>query len=160
MVSPGNYLARVDSGTLTNEDKPCVVIQLTITHSADNGEWSPVSEPFERRMYWYLHGKAEEHTYNKLDLLKWEKNFGNMRFDIEQIVVKCSHEEYKGQTKERWDLHEYSGGGEIRPADSKSIAEFNSRYKAFRGSPVPAGRPATPPKPATQPSESADEAPF
>lgn len=144
MTPEGTYSAEIVCGTLSDDGgKPHVVIQLRVTHVAVDGEWQPLNQPFDRRLYWYLHGNAEDHTMRKLAMLGFQGKFESMEFTEQSAAVRCSHETYKGQDRERWDLDNY-GGGEVTPADERTVLDFNARWKNRQKASKPKGKPVAP----------------
>ncbi len=178
MMNANNYFGKVRQGVLgtaKNEKKtPYIAVTVTLTHEAGNGEWVEII-PVDRTAYWHLSDAAWPHTIKRLATIGFTRDFDAIAFvgDAVNIGVEwvCSHEEYGGKTRERWDLANYGGETEhIAPAVDQ-IRKFNARLKtAQAASGAPSGPPPGPPQstqtPAGAPLDSdgqpfdADDIPF
>ena len=151
------YYAAIDSGTTTTAKtgNPQIVIQLTITHQSIAGTWKPVDHE-QRRMYISLTDDAWPYSEPKLNHLGFNGSFTKPQFEMKGVSVTCKHEDYKGQQKERWELADFGGGGELTQADEGTLRRLNAKWKAT-AAPAPAPT-ATPSSPPSEPS--GDDIPF
>lgn len=147
----GTYAASIVSGVLgtSKAGKPQVVVTIEVTHIANGENWAEIA-PFQRRLFWSFSENAAEYTYKKLERVGFQGNFDTMTFSEHGVVVECRHETYENKVGDKWEL-EGSGGGEIQPADQKTIMDLNARWKNRHGAPKPTGKPAAPPARAAAP---------
>ena len=128
-IQPGDYYAKLVGGTCsdTKSGSSQVVVEFEVTAVEMSGEWKDC-EPFKRSMYLSLSDKAWKYTEKKLLALGFNGDFGaGMDFEKKEFEVCCKHEEYQGETQERWDLDSWGGGAKERSPDS-TIEKFGARW--------------------------------
>lgn len=148
MVEPGNYLGILKGGQVCKtktKGSLQVALAFNITQIASGGEWQVLPEFFDRTLFLSLSGGAVPYTEDKLLVLGFNGNYGNMEFTVEQVSLNCKHGSYDGQAREEWELAEWRGGGspELTPASDNDIKLLSAQWKAKH--PTPAGK--RPPEP-------------
>lgn len=109
-----------------------------------------VDENTRRSAYLYFTDATEDQSMQQLADLGWDGDTKEPKIDEKYyteycLPMRCEHEEYKGQMRERWRLPGL-GGGKPAPDDvaSRRAATFRSRFGKSKR-PPPAGAPSTPP---------------
>lgn len=146
----GIYLGTlVEAGVDEVGDKKSLRMYLSynITHQSDGEDWQEVEKPFTRDIALWLTEKAFAGTMELLDQMGHNGDFVEPEFgndDVrENAQLECSHEEYEGKTKDRWELVEYRSGFQRKKADDKTLRQLQARAKTWRsGKKPPAGKPA------------------
>lgn len=130
-MQPGNYLGQLVKGIVSESQggKPQAAITFNVTHAAVDGQWQEI-EHTERMLYLSMAGGAKPYTKKKLQTLGYESvenvdGEPRIRFAAsdEAVELVCKHEPYNGETKERWDLASWGGGG-AKPAGDAAAMEF------------------------------------
>lgn len=133
----GDYDVRITSqrfGT-TESDNPffAITFQPTAKIDMETGDRIDCGGPV-RTMRLFLSEKAAPHSIKKLRSLGWTgSSFGDLNpesgehhsFVDQTVVVRCKHEEYKGQPQEKWDFP-HDGGLEIKPLDDKGMRKLDA----------------------------------
>jgi len=126
---------------------PCMYLTYEITHISDGKDWTPLERPMRRDVKLWLSETAYDNTYDILESMGWNYDFDRPVFANENVnnaILECAHEEYKGNTNDRWYLNEYKGFS--RQALPKEVlrklnARMNTR-KATATKPAAATPPA------------------
>jgi hypothetical protein len=157
MMEAGNYYAQLVKGMASQSSKgtPQIVLTFQITHFAVNGQWEDIDQPTQRTVYLYCSDAAWETTHAKLTTLGFNGKFNDeMDFSPEAksgIELVCAHETYEGKPKEKWELANWGGGFEHKPADADTVRKLAARWKKTvqtapksAAAPKPAGKPKPP----------------
>jgi len=157
LMEPGRYTARIVGAVLAQDDgkSPAVVVQTEVI--ADKS--GPIT-PVQRRIYLYLSEAAKPYTLEKLEALDFNGDFESPSFGTAAVedgtTVICKHDEYNGETKEKWDFA--PKGGLPSKADNSVIKMMNAEWKNWKkqsgGTTTPAKKPAAP-APAKPPTPAA-----
>ena len=124
---------------------PQVAVAFDITHHAVAGQWIELSSPIERSMFLSLHANAKAYSQEKLRMLDFNGDFDEPILTTEGVRLTCSHEEYEGKSRDRWELTAYEGGGDYKPekTDADTIRTLNAWWTATQGD-KPTGAPSAP----------------
>ena len=131
MQQAGTYsgtLTRASLGKASN-DSLQAVLRYNITHVEVDGAWQEI-EPLERTVFLSFNGKAKDYSKKKLEAIGFEG-----KFDGEEMVIPatatsltCKHDTVNGETKERWDIANWGGGGGGKPADDADLMTFQALW--------------------------------
>lgn len=133
----GDYDARITAqrfGT-TETDKPffAITFQPMAKIDMETGDRIDCGGPV-RTMRLFLSEAAAPHSIKKLRSLGWGgSSFAEINPESEEhhsfveqtVVVRCKHEEYKGQPQEKWDFP-HEGGLDIKPLDDKGMRKLDA----------------------------------
>ncbi len=152
MMKATNYYGKVRQGVLgTSKEKqtPYIAITVTMTHEAENGQWVNIPDT-DRTIYWHLSDAAWPHTQKRLEAIGFTGSFDAIAFAGEAVDSgvqwTCTHEEYQGKTRAKWDLANWGGEKEHTPPATDQVRKFNALWKSdHAASQVPAGKPGPPP---------------
>ena len=161
MIPEGTYIGTITSAVLgvSKKNNPELVLQIAVQ-----------SEPPARRtIRWYFTEACEKYTQDKLKALGFNGDFDQPMFNDAAAVTgvewNCTHEDYQGEMKERWELASW-GGAAAEKAPADVIRKMTALWKSKNGAskPVTAPAPRTTPKappaaPATSPAPAAPVAP-
>ena len=134
MNAQGIYYGKpVETRYFTPEGKPAnLSIKANVTHIMEAEAWKDVT-PFETNIYLYTSEKAWPWTSKKLKLAKFNGDFGDPKFEGDAngcIQLQCKHEQYNGETKERWDLSLGApDGGNSKPSE-EAVLQMNAKWEA------------------------------
>jgi len=145
-MNEGRYLGTCkDLGMDTSVNKTLLLdVIFEVSQIASNGNWEQVS-PFDRHVRIYLSPAAWPMSQQKLDSLDFNGDFRNPEITTEWVELICKHEDYKGQTRERWELAEWGNQERLAPPDDE-LRKLSARYKtAQAANKKPPGKPAAPP---------------
>ena len=119
MIDPGTYEAQLtDWGTGSSvKGTPYVWTK-----------WSVEEE--SRTVYSYLSSKAFDISFKKLNALGFNGDFTNPDFEKKHTELSCTHEEYDGKLKERWDFTDW-GDSEYEQTnlDDQKKLSLNAMWK-------------------------------
>lgn len=132
MTPEGDYSAVIVKGITTKAQtgNPQMAVLLHITHDASNGEWRQLNEIIERNLYIALTDSAMPYAEQKLKTLGFNGDFGQPEFAIKAVAVICTHDDYQGKTRERWDLREWGEKPDAERADDDVVRQLNAKWKA------------------------------
>ena len=154
-MNEGDYwgvLRQASVGVSKTNKTPQMVMVFSVTHEATGEGWKEIQQA-DRTIYWALTDKALPYAEEKLRFLGFNGDYGNPQFGEKSqgCSLRCKHEDYKGNTQERWDLAEWGGAGAEKAGDDV-IRLLNAQWKSHNGSqPKPAGKPKPPAPPAKTP---------
>jgi len=125
-----------------------VVTTWNITHVVGQDDaWHKFDAAFKRRTYWPLTDRAQEYTETKLKACGFNGDFGSPAFSTEVdekgVNLKCTHTDYRGNARERWELASWGSSDEQAPADQ--LQRLTASYRARHGYPSPGPRKTTKP---------------
>lgn len=144
MNPEGTYSATILRGetTVSGNGTKAMKVTCNADHIAADGTWQQVS-PIECDVYLYLTSDAMSFSVACLERWGFNGQFGCPEFTSERVDVVCSHKEFKGKLRERWDYPRQSGGASATEDD---VRKFDAEWRATHTQPAtPAGAPATPP---------------
>ncbi len=175
MQPEGNYWATVKYATtsFSRNNKPQMVVTFDITdREVEDGDPIHLVEPHNGRVYISLSDAAMEFAEKKLGALEFNGDFNEPDFGVKSLWLECTHDNFTGSLKEKWDIPGTNSGGEIKKADEGTIMQLGAKWRARTQAPVPAGAPspvpaaaqttataAPPPPPESRPPRG-DEIPF
>ena len=118
-----------------SEPKPffALTFQPMARIDIETGDRNDVNGPV-RTMRLFLSQKAAPHTIRKLRELGWEgSSFNDLNpnnnehhsFVGQIAIVRCQHEEYKGEPQEKWDFP-HEGGLNIKAIDDKGMRQLDA----------------------------------
>jgi hypothetical protein len=145
---------------LNKKGNPQVELRIRITDMAKDGQWSPLPEPDEQKIYMQRSGGATVYTDEALDQLGFNGDFGNMQFDAgKRVQFESYMNEYNGTTSRKFRVP--MKGADAQPVTADQIREENARWRMAHAK-KPTGSPPAPPKaaaPAAKPAAAAPPAP-
>lgn len=108
-----------------------------ITHYQDANGWADLA-PFERTVFLSLSGGAKDYTKKKMASLGWtgppktekDPQTGEQLLVMPEgvsdagVQLMCKHEDYNGQTQERWDLANWGGSVTGEQADDEDAMKL------------------------------------
>ena len=138
---------------------PTVWLEFNVTHvagteaeGAGEGGWVQLGTPARRTVYLFCSDGAWLYTEEKLGRLGFNGMFGDgMDFGEDAkargVALDCAHEEYQGQTREKWDLAYAGANRDAAPEDVQRL--LTARWRQSHAAPAapPAGKPRTPESP-------------
>lgn len=161
MLDQGTYLGSLVEAQSTQSQNGTPQVRLVFAISAiqQGNDFNTITAT-ERSVYIFLSDKAWPTSQKKLQSLEFNGDFGEgMNFGrTENIMLTCSHEEYQGKQRERWELTNW-GTQERKnlpkPA-GKVVQELNAKWKIKAGAvtlpPAVAPRQSPVATPATKPT--------
>ena len=177
MMQPGRYLGRNPRGipdTRGQNNTPFMVVTVEVTHIVANGDWQELPSCGVRDLWLAMSDAAWPYTEKKLVALGFNGDFRAPEFDLSAkdgwVELVCEHQQYEGQTKERWSLASWGDRERTPPADDVMralTAKWEHGRQQFSERPAPPAPPAMPknPKAPQAPPRSpaparADDIPF
>lgn len=167
----GNYAVLLKAQVLseTKTGKPQIITTFQPTHIEDpsvpvdtDERWKKLScETYQRSAYWVITEKTMKFLPDKLAKVEVKiESFKEIGKDPDlldrQVVMVCSHEEYKGEPKERWDVPRDSSGIDAPPPlNAAATARLDALFGKHLTKPV-----AEPVAVAEGADGSADDMPF
>lgn len=140
---PGNYLGRITTwglGKSKNKGTPEFQIRFEVLGKINpndpEGQLLPCTQ-YERTIYRYITTGTKDFVIEDLEYLGYDKpSFryldpnvdGSHDFSNREIKVRCDHEEYQGEVKERWALDRGHTLKEVEPLDSKAVRELDALF--------------------------------
>ena len=109
--------------------------------------WLIEGEDTTRTVYTYITANTEKYAIKKLQAIGFNFDFADPQCSMISTNLRCTHDEYNGEPKERWDFS-YGGGIEVSPLDKSDVAKLNAKYKQYRSTSAPASARPAPPVPA------------
>lgn len=168
--SPGKYSCLVTDNVLgeTNSENkyPQIVIRFRIEHEyvhdpESGGEVLKTEiQTLEKTAYLVVVPKSLEFVLKKLRNNGWHgTDFADLDLIGKRIICICTHDEYKGKTKEQWDL--WAGDFELKavPGQAKKLNALFGRLLHEPYSPPPKAEPAQQPTQADADSISPQDVP-
>jgi len=125
MIEPGVYTGvfrEVEVGKSPNTGTPCVA---TV--------WYIEEEDIERTVYTYINKNTMKTSFKKLDSIGFNGDFNDPAVEVEKVDLRCTHSEYDGKEREKWDFAAW-GGVSVEKTDTKTIRELNAMWKKEVGS--------------------------
>lgn len=154
---------RIGLGESDNVNKtPFVYLKGDITHQDSGGQTQAVLQPAERTVFLYLSDGAMPYTIEKLDKLGFNGDFARPAISQESqsgIWVECSHDLYKGKTKEQWNLPHEGGSFEPQALTNDAVRALNAKYRQMKGGKPAAGPPQRAPTKQAKPAAAPNPAP-
>lgn len=151
MMNEGRYFGKLKDAVTSETGRGSlqVVLSFSISHVAENGDWCEINT-VDRRVFLSLSDRAWSYTEKKLKALGFEGDFGTMEFGSEVhdqgIALNCAHDEYEGETKEKWDIADWGGGAGAERAPEDKLRRLNAKWRNDNQQPAqPAGAPSPPP---------------
>lgn len=150
---PGRYVARIIEHGIgkAKTGTPFVFLKCRILGYDGSEDSFGESQQQERIVYLYLNDKTHERVRAGLEAAGWNGSDWQdlqanpqLLFGVD-VVVRCEHDEYQGNRREKWGL----AGGSFTPEalDDKSLRGLNAMFGKANGSkPKTAAKPATKPK--------------
>ena len=131
MLDPGTYRGYLKEA-VTSEGKDASLrmeVMFAIRHVSHDDAWQEIAEA-ERTIYLYLSEKARPYTDAKLKALGFNGDFESPIFDArtreEGIDLVCRHEQYDGNTGERWELKNWKS--KAKPAATDKLKRLNALW--------------------------------
>ncbi len=155
LAQQGQYHAQITNvETLKNKnDTPFVFIEFKSGFISHDGEWVELPDDITGELYIYLSDAAYESSEKKLRSLGFNGDYANPVMTIAQkdgMIVSCTHETYKGQEREKWELEGW--GYQRQSPEANVLAQLQARWNQNESSAAkPAAAPA-PPQAATAPA--------
>lgn len=134
---PGNYRAEVTNQALGETKKtgnPQFVLTFRVLEALDHP--SPGMNSYERSIFRVITDNTVEYLLQDLERLGfYGQSFSQLDPETEgfhdfrgkEIEVFCKHEEYEGNSVERWSLSR-GGSLEIKPLPAKSRRDLDNKY--------------------------------
>lgn len=148
MMEAGTYYGVPTAGVTgaAGTGTPQMVVTMNITHVAnERGEWTPMENAIDRKVYIFLSDSAWDYSKPKLEALGFNGDFDNPAFTCEGVSMRCDHETYQGKTREKWEID--TGGGEVKKADTNTIRTLQAKWRSSAkptAAAKPTGKPAAP----------------
>ena len=135
MKQPGTYSGTLTRATLgkASNDSLQAVLRYNITHVEVDGAWQEI-EPLDRTVFLSFNGKAKDYSKKKLEAIGFEGKFEQdgdqqlMVIPANPTSLTCKHDTWNGETKERWDIANWGGGGGGKPADDADLMTFQALW--------------------------------
>lgn len=158
----GFYAGRITSrwGLGKSKDKgtPCIQWWVTPTHRKEMGKLVPMETSGERTVIRYLTEGTIDSVIKELRSFGYDyDSFDQIdpehaeAFDFEGIEVelRCKHETYEGEARERWEFAMLGGGSFVKPIERSDVSKLNTLFgKHLKGGKAPppanSGIPAKP----------------
>lgn len=105
--------------TTSSNGTPCLVAQFDIVGYAKR-----------RTIYTYFSDASKENSMKKLAANGFNGDFNSPALDNPNVAMYCKHEEYKGETREKWDFADW---GNDAPPDDDTIASLNNLWRSMEG---------------------------
>lgn len=166
MLEAGDYFGQLKQWGIDEPKEgktPSIWLEFNVSHVSAKGAWVETGEQ-KRTIYLFISDAAWPYTMEKLNRLGFNGNFGTMDFGDEAknrgVQLTCRHEEYKGKSREKWDLFYEGGSASYTEASPDTIRRLNAKWKA-QSTPAPASKPK-PPAPASRAADnsSPDHSPI
>ncbi len=166
MTPEGTYhglLVKAET-TEAGTGNPQIVVTFKVEHVWRDDAWCLVAVG-ERRLFMALTDKARPYTADKLKALGFDGRFSSPRFSKEAInegvQLLCKHETYNQQTREKWELADWGGGGSGEPLAADPLRALDTWYQSLQDQAAkPGGQPTTPPPAGMTPEEVDKDIPY
>ena len=112
---------------------PRLFITYNVTHEAIDGDWQELPEIVQRDVGFWLSDKAYDGTIKLLQEMGWNLSLTEPTFKaevMENALLVCKHEEYKGKIQERWNLQDYSTEFGKTLASEKTLRQLQARLES------------------------------
>lgn len=170
-LTPGSYFGKlIDAGLGEVGDKgtPAMILTFSLTHFAENGKWSEMTE-VSREVQFFMTDAAKEYAFNDLRALGFNGDMAAPKFadDVHSgLEIDVWIEQYNNKPQEKLKIARLKKARERKPVNADTMRSLQAQFKQAGQN---AARPSTPPPslpraPASQPQPSAgarsDEPPF
>lgn len=150
MQPEGKYYGELLGAAMvkTAKGSPQMQVKFQITHVWGESEYDSVPLPFERSVFISLTSNALYYAEQKLARLGFNDDFNEIAFKEAGAELRCSHDTYQGEPKERWDIEGEWSGGSANTLNSDEIRKLSAVWKARKpqaAPPKPTGAPQMPP---------------
>lgn len=122
---------------------PFFFLKVKILGTPDDNSYIPVTQEYERTVYFYLSEKAMENTVENLTHLGFTgKSLSQLDLDHKekisfvgnQVDLYCQHEEYKGDWNEKWNLSRIL---EVQKIEPKKLRQLDALFgKSLKTAPA------------------------
>lgn len=141
MIEPGRYIGTLQMVGVSESRNGTPFVYGEYAVTADD-------EPVMRTVRFYLSDAAWETSKVKLETVGFNGDFSAPAFTQQETELACTHDEYQGKVRERWELASWGGKD---PAPETVIEKLNAKWK--RGGAATAG-----PKPVEAGAQAAAQA--
>ncbi len=147
-LAPGSYFGKLSDAGLESVGKnstPAFGMSFIITHVAENGAWTPITE-VRRNIQMFMTDAAREYALADLRKLGFDGNFDSPKFDNdvhEGLELSLWHETYEGKTQEKVKIARLRQNHERKPVTDDVKRTLQALYKG--SAPKPANVPPAPP---------------
>lgn len=151
----GRVVSQALSETGTGNTQFVLTFDILGVYDPTQPEGLLQTTPGQRSVFRVITEKTIEYFLEDLKYLGFDKGtFGALdpaspnhhSFVGQEIDALCSHEEYEGKMKERWQLSRGGGGLNLKPVDSKAVRSLDALFGAkLKANAAPSAK-----KPATQ----------
>lgn len=155
-LAPGSYFGKLSDAGLESVGKnstPAFTMSFIITHVAENGAWSPITE-VRRNIQMFMTDAAREYALADLRKLGFDGSFDAPKFDAdvhEGLELSLWHETYEGKIQEKVKIARLRQNHERKPVADDVKRTLAALYK---GSAPKANVPPAPPRtPAPAPTD-------
>ncbi len=124
MIEPGVYTGvfrKMEFGKSSKKGTPTMATTFYIEEAE-----------LERTVYTYITKNTMKTAFAKLDSIGFNRNFKEPDAVGESVQLRCAHEPYEGDNKERWEFASW-GGANIDAPEQKTIRNFNAEWKKEMG---------------------------
>lgn len=150
-LAPGNYFGKLSDAGLESVGQngtPAFTMSFIITHVAENGAWTPITE-VRRNIQLFMTDAAREYALADLRRLGFDGNFDAPKFDTdvhEGLEISLWHEMYEGKTQEKLKIARLKQARERKPVNEDVKRTLQALYKsgAPKAAPAPSAPPAAP----------------
>jgi len=161
MLLPEGQYAGICQQSYMNESRekktPCLEMLFRLSYAEQNGEAVELTavglEAQDVLLQIWLSDQAWDMAVEKLNKLGFNGDFHQPRITTEPVWLRCTHEEYKGRVRMKWELAEF-GGHVVKTPEKDILRTLSSRWQVDNSN---AGVPKKPLKPLIPP---ADDIPF
>lgn len=140
---PGRYRGRVvgQAMTMTKKEEPQFVLTFDLVGLYDPSQPEALAavNPGQRSVFRVINQNTIDYMIQDLQYLGFDKaSFGLLDPSVDghhsfigrEIDALCSHEEYEGAQREKWQLSRGGGGMNLKPADNTAMRKLDALFGA------------------------------
>lgn len=137
LFEPGLYFGRlqtVQAAAIGKDNTPCIVMTFLMTDRVldpnSPNETTPLHDPEEKEVVWWLSERALEGTRRKLGEHGWNNDLATPRMAetlyADGCVLKCRHDTYEGKTRDTFD---FPGRPDFKEIDPNTLRLLQAKLR-------------------------------